>query len=157
MLAAAPSATWSARVTAAPFPIATEFAYCCEQQNLGLPASIVLRDLAQRNGVLEIHIFVIALLIQQQTGGSLAELLENLATVVRDRLHLRGKIKALTAEGRLQAVVLMVLPPFMMGVMLLINRGYAMELFNYPKLLMLGVGSMTLGGLWIRKIVNFEV
>src|ERR1035438_766547 len=60
-------------------PIAAEFAFCYEQQNLGLPASVVLRDLALRNGVLELHIFVIAMLIQQQTGGSLAEMMEGLA------------------------------------------------------------------------------
>src|SRR5579862_7082617 len=97
-------------------PIAAEFAYCYEQQNLGLPSSIVLRDLAHRNGVLELHIFVVAMLIQQQTGGSLAEMMENLATVVRDRIILRSKVKTLTAEGRMQALVLMALPPFMLVV-----------------------------------------
>jgi tight adherence protein B len=138
-------------------PIAVEFAFSYEQQNLGLPASVVLRDLAKRNGVLEIHIFVIALLIQQQTGGSLADMMESLATVVRDRIALRDKVRTLTAEGRMQALILMALPPFMLVVMLIINRNYAMTLFEYPSLLVAGLVSMGLGALWIRKIVNFEV
>jgi tight adherence protein B len=138
-------------------PISTEFGYCYEQQNLGLPASVVLRDLAQRNGVLEIHIFVIAMLVQQQTGGSLAEMMEKLSTVIRDRITLRGKVKTLTAEGRMQAVVLMALPPFMLVALLVINRSYAMTLFDYPILPFSCLVSMGLGALWIRKICNFEV
>jgi tight adherence protein B len=138
-------------------PISEEFALCYEQQNLGLPASIVLRDLAQRNGVLELHIFVIAMLIQQQTGGSLAGMMESLAAVVRERIALRDKVKTLTAEGRMQAMILMALPPFMFVAMLLINRKYAMTLLEYPSLLVAGLVSMGLGALWIRKIVNFEV
>lgn len=138
-------------------PIAAEFAYCYEQQNLGLPSTIVLRDLAQRNGVLELHIFVIAMLVQQQTGGGLADMLENLATVVRERLTLRDKIKTVTAEGRMQALVLMILPPVVLGVMLVVNREYAMTLFGCPKVILLGLASMAIGALWIRKIVNFEV
>jgi tight adherence protein B len=138
-------------------PISAEFAFCYEQQNLGLPSNIVLRDLAHRNGVLELHIFVIAILVQQQTGGSLAEMMDSLAVVVRERLILRDKVKTLTAEGRMQALVLMALPPFMFGVMLLINRRYALTLFEFPMLLIGGLVSMGLGALWIRKIVNFEV
>ena len=91
-------------------PIAAEFAYCYEQQNLGLPPEVAFRDLARRTGLLEIKIFVLALLVQQQTGGNLAELLDKLADVVRERFRIRGKIKALTAEGRMQALVLLVLP-----------------------------------------------
>lgn len=138
-------------------PIAAEFAFCYEQQNLGLPASVVLRDLAHRNGVLELHIFAIAMLIQQQTGGSLAEMMDSLSTVVRERIALHDKVKTLTAEGRMQALILMALPPFMLVVMLVVNRNYAMALFEYPSLLLAGLVSMGLGALWIRKIVNFEV
>jgi tight adherence protein B len=138
-------------------PISEEFGLCYEQQYFGLPASVVLRDLGKRNGVLELHIFVIAMLIQQQTGGSLASMMEGLAAVVRERIALREKVKVLTAEGRMQAVILMALPPLMLVAMLLINRKYAMTLFEYPWLLVAGLMSMALGALWIRKIVNFEV
>src|SRR5215831_2903505 len=94
-------------------PISTEFAYCYEQQNLGLSPEVAMRDLARRTGLLEIKIFVLALLVQQQTGGNLAELLEKLADIVRERFRMRAKIKALTAEGRLQAIILLALVPLL--------------------------------------------
>jgi tight adherence protein B len=66
-------------------PIAGEFSYCYEQQNLGLPPDVALRDLSRRTGQLELKIFVTAVLVQQQTGGSLAEMLDKLAGVIRQR------------------------------------------------------------------------
>ena len=92
-------------------PIATEFAFCFEQQNLGLAPETALRELARRTGLLELKIFVLAMLVQQQTGGNLAELLDKLSHIIRERYKLRGKIQALTAEGRMQAMVLLGLPP----------------------------------------------
>src|SRR5439155_17515599 len=116
-------------------PIAGEFAYCYEQQNLGLSPEVSLRDLARRTGLLEIKIFVLALLVQQQTGGNLAVLLEKLAGVVRERFRIRGKIKTLTAEGRLQAAVLLVLPPALFLIILLLNWSYGEVLLTHPYLL----------------------
>lgn len=137
-------------------PIAAEFAYCYEQQNLGLPPEMALRDLARRTGLLEIKIFVLALLIQQQAGGNLAELLDKLATIIRERFRIRGKISALTAEGRMQAAVLLALPPGMFLIMLVLNREYGAVLFDYPAILAGILVSELLGALWIRKIVNFD-
>lgn len=137
-------------------PIAGEFSYCYEQQNLGLPPEESMRDLARRTGLIEIKIFVLAMLVQQQTGGNLAELLEKLATVVRERLRMSGKIKALTAEGRFQALVLLALPPFMLLIILVMNRNYGQTLLDNPNLLVAMVISEGLGALWIRKIVNFD-
>jgi tight adherence protein B len=137
-------------------PIAGEFAHCQEQQNLGLLPEATYRDLARRTGVLEIKIFVMAMLIQRQTGGNLSEVLERLATLVRERVRLRNQIRTLTAEGRLQAVVLLVLPPIMFLVMRFINRPYADVLLEHPGLLA-GMGvSMGVGALWIRKIIQFD-
>jgi tight adherence protein B len=137
-------------------PIAAEFAYCYEQQNLGLPPEVALRDLARRTGLLEVKIFVLALLVQQQTGGNLAEMLEKLATVVRERFRLWAKIRTLTAEGRFQAAVLLALPPFMFCVILFLNRSYAQVLLDNPALLVGMFVSEAVGALWIRKIVNFD-
>jgi tight adherence protein B len=137
-------------------PIAAEFAYCYEQQNFGLPAELALRDMANRTGLLEIKIFVLAFLIQQQTGGNLAELLEKLAGVVRERFRIRGKIRALTAEGKFQAAVLLALPPALFVLFLILNRNYAQVLLDYPVLLGGMIVSEVLGALWIRKIVNFD-
>jgi tight adherence protein B len=137
-------------------PIAAEFAYCYEQQNLGLSMELALRDLGRRTGLLEIKIFVLALLVQQQTGGNLAEMLEKLAGVMRERFKIRGKIKALTAEGRMQAGVLLALPPGLFLLMLFLNRAYGQVLLDHPMILIGMLVSEFLGALWIRKIVNFD-
>jgi tight adherence protein B len=137
-------------------PIASEFAYCYEQQNFGLAPETSLRELARRTGLLEIKIFVTALLVQQQTGGNLAEMLDRLAGIIRERYKLRGKIKALTAEGRFQAIVLLGLPPAVFLIMLGMNRDYAGILLEYPSLIWATLISEALGAIWIRKIVNFD-
>jgi tight adherence protein B len=137
-------------------PIAAEFSLCFEQQNLGLAPEIALRDLARRAGLLEMKIFVTALLVQQQAGGNLSELLEKLAGVVRERFVTRGKILSLTAEGRLQGIVLLCLPTGLFLIMLMMNREFAVVLLNYPKLLMGVLVCQVVGALWIRKIVNFD-
>jgi tight adherence protein B len=137
-------------------PIAGEFAYCYEQQNLGLPPETALRELSRRTGLLEVKIFVLAMLVQQQTGGNLAEMLDKLAGIIRERYKLRGKIKALTAEGRFQAIILLGLPPAMFLIMMAMNRTYAAILLEYPALIWSTVISEACGALWIRKIVNFD-
>jgi tight adherence protein B len=137
-------------------PIAGEFSYCYEQQNLGLSPEVALRDLARRTGLLEIKIFVLALLVQQQTGGNLAEMLDKLASIIRERYRIRGKIRALTAEGRFQAAVLLALPPLLFLIILVLNRGYAQILIDNPGLLIGMFVSEGLGAMWIRKIVNFD-
>jgi tight adherence protein B len=137
-------------------PIAGEMAYCAEQQKLGLSPEIAYRDLARRAGIMEADIFVVAMLVQSQVGGNLAQILERLASMIRERLKLRGTVNSLTAEGRMQAIVLMALPPFLYGMMLMVNREYAITLLHYP-ILLWGMGiCMGLGALWIRKIVNFD-
>jgi len=137
-------------------PIAGEFASCSEQQNLGLLPEVAYRELAQRTGILEMKIFVMAMLIQRQTGGNLSEVLERLAALVRERVRMRSRIRALTAEGRLQAVVLLVLPFVMFLVMRVVNRRYADVLLEHPSLIGGMLAMMALGALWIRKIVNFD-
>ena len=102
-------------------------------------------------------ILVVALLIQQKTGGSLAELLERLAETVRARVRLHGKVRTLTAEGRFQAVVLVLLPPLLFATLLVIHPVYAMTLFDYPGLILATAGAMAVGALWIRRIISVDV
>jgi len=137
-------------------PISTELAACCEQQNLGLPHDVALQELARRTGVMELQMFVVALLVHRNTGGNLADILQSLSDVIRKRTRLRGKIKAATSEGRLQAVVLSVLPLAAFVGLVLINRPYAQILLDRPELLCTILASEALGSLWIRRIVNFE-
>jgi len=137
-------------------PVAGEFAKCQEQQNLGLRPEISFEEMARRTGVIEMRIFVMAMVVQRQVGGNLSEVLERLAMLIRNRLRLRNQVKTLTAEGRLQGLTLLVLPFLMFGVMMVVNRSYAEVLFEHVSLL-IGTGvSMAVGAIWIRKIVSFE-
>jgi tight adherence protein B len=138
-------------------PIAGEFADCQKQQSLGLSPELTFQELARRTGVVEMRIFVMAVLIQRQVGGNLSEVLERLAMLVRARLRLRSQVKALTAEGRLQGATLLALPFLMFGAMMVVNRGYAEELFEHVPLLVATGVSMLIGMLWIRRIVNFDM
>ncbi len=137
-------------------PISSEFAYCYEQQNLGLAPEIAFRDLAQRTGILEIKIFVLAVLVHRQSGGNLAELFDKLSHIVRERFRIRGEIRTLTAEGRMQAVILLILPVAVWCMLFIVNRPYASKLLDHPSLVMAMLITMGLGALWIRKIVNFD-
>jgi tight adherence protein B len=137
-------------------PLAGEFASCQKQQNLGLRPEVTFKEMAQRTGILEVRIFVMALLIQRQTGGNLAEVLERLAGLVRERQRLRRRVKTLTAEGRMQGITLLVLPFVVFAAMMVINRNYAEVLLKNVPLLVGTAVSMGLGAVWIRKIVNFE-
>ena len=137
-------------------PISAELATCCEQQNLGLPYDVAMQELARRTGVMELQMFVVALLVHRNTGGNLAEILQSLSEVIRKRTRLRGKIKAATGEGRLQAWVLSVLPLAALLGLVMINRPYAQILLDRPELLCTVFAAEALGALWIRRIVNFE-
>jgi tight adherence protein B len=137
-------------------PISAEFLYCYEQMNLGLSADAALRELRRRTGLLEIKIFVLAVLVHRQTGGNLAELLEKLAHVVRERFRIRGMIKSLTAQGRFQAGILLSLPPAMFLLLMFLHSEYEKTLLEYPALIAMGLAMMLAGALWIRKIVTFE-
>jgi tight adherence protein B len=138
-------------------PIATEFSYCYEQQNLGLSPELAMRDLARRTGLVEIKIFVTGMLVQLQSGGNLAEMLEKLSATIRQRYRLQGQIKTLTAEGRFQAIILLALPIVMFLIFLVLNPAYEGELLKHPTLIVATLVCEGIGGLWIHKIVNIDI
>lgn len=137
-------------------PLAAEFASCHQQLGLGLQPEVTFQEMAQRCGVVEMRIFVMAMLIQRQTGGNLAEVLERLSGLVRARLRLRNQVRTFTAEGRMQGLTLIALPFVIFGAMMLINRTYAQVLLQHTTLLLATLGMMALGVLWIRKIVHID-
>jgi tight adherence protein B len=137
-------------------PVNVEFGYCYEQQNLGLAPEVALHDLAQRTGLMEIKIFVLAVLVHRQAGGNLTELLDNIAHVVRQRFKMRTEIKSLTGEGRLQAIVLLALPIVVWVGLFFVTRNYALALLEHTSLLIATLTSMLIGTVWIRRIVNFD-
>lgn len=137
-------------------PLAEEFAQCADQEKLGLSQEVALRELAQRTALVELRILAVALIVQRQAGGNPVEVLNNLAEVIRKRIKLAGKVKALTAEGRMQAIVLSVLPVVMLVVMYLLNRDYAQVLLDRPYLLLGMFVSQAIGALWIRRLIRFD-
>jgi tight adherence protein B len=137
-------------------PLSEEFSVCCEQQNLGLPQDVALSELARRTGVMELQLFVVAMLVHRIAGGNPVEILDNLSETIRKRVRLMGKARAATSEGRLQAVVLTVLPIGAFIALFVLNRPYAQVLIDRPSLLAAVVVSVVIGGLWIRRIVNFD-
>jgi tight adherence protein B len=143
-----------------PEPASTEFGRVFHEQNLGLKIEDALTNLADRMSVLDVRFFVTAVLIQRQTGGDLAEVLEKISDVIRDRIKLHGTVQALTAEGRLSGYVLLALPVAVFLAMLKINYEYAMVLVEHPTgqmMAMFAIVSMIMGWVMIKKIVNIKV
>lgn len=143
-----------------PDPAGTEFGRVFQEQNLGLKVEDALLNLANRMDVLDVRFFVTAVLIQRQTGGDLAEVLDKISHVIRDRIKLHLTVLALTAEGRLSGGVLLALPVVVFCAMLKINIDYAMMLVNHPTGQMMAtfaVVSMIMGWVMIKKIINIKV
>lgn len=143
-----------------PDPIGTEFARVFHEQNLGIKIEDALVAMADRCNQLDVRFFVTAVLIQRQTGGDLAEVLDKMGSVVRDRIHLMGTVQALTAEGRLSGWVLLALPVLVFFIVLYLNPTYAGTLLHDPagRLLLAGGIIMQLMGMaMIKKIVNIKV
>lgn len=146
--------------TEMPPPIGKEFGRVFEEQNLGVPFEESLRDLTNRIPNLDLKFFVTALILQRQTGGDLAEILDKIGELIRERFRIWGQVQALTGEGRLSGVVLMALPPILLAAVYQINPDYIMILFRDPmgtKMLTVAVIMQIIGALVIRKIVNIKV
>ena len=99
-------------------PVADEFHRVFEEQNLGIPIEMALRNMADRIPVMDVRFFVIAVIIQRSTGGDLAEVLDKIGRLIRQRFELQGLVKSLTAEGRLSGTVLLALTPTLMAISL---------------------------------------
>jgi tight adherence protein B len=137
-------------------PICDEFRRCYEEQNLGIPYDAALRNLASRTRIMELRILVVALLVQSRSGGSLPDLVQNLASMVRKRLVLQQKVKALTGEGRMQATVLIALPFLVFAAMYILNREYAQVLLDRPWLLAGCVAAQAAGAAMIHKLIQID-
>lgn len=143
-----------------PDPISKEFGRVFEEQNLGISAEESLRDLTERVPNLDLKFFATAVILQRQTGGDLAEILDKIGYLVRQRFQIWGQVQALTGEGRLSGVVLLALPVFLFFVVYYLNPDYMMVLFTDPlgkKMLAGAIVMQIVGALVIRKIVNIKV
>ncbi len=141
-------------------PVASEFRRAFEEHNLGLPIEIALQKLANRVPSLDVHFFVSAVLLQKRTGGNLAEILDKLAYVIRERFKLRGRIRAVSAHGRMTATALSAIPMVVAILMFYTNPDYVKFFFldDVGNIMMAtAIGLQVIGYLIMKKIVNIEV
>jgi len=143
-----------------PEPVSGEFRTTFEEQNLGLPLREALFNLTERVPLIDVRFFVTALLIQKETGGNLAEILDNLAATIRERFKILGEVRIRTAQGRLSAGILIALPPMMLLLLRSVNPDYVKVLFEDTMGLIMMTIAVTLqiiGSVILWKIVHIEV
>lgn len=141
-------------------PVASEFRRIFEEQNFGLPLREAMLNLADRVPLPDVSFLVTAILVQKETGGNLAEVLDKATAVIRDRFRLRGQLRVYTAQGRLTGWILAGLPFFMFVLLNLVNPEYMKVLLTDPvgqKMIYAGVILMVTGGWVIRKVIDIRV
>jgi tight adherence protein B len=141
-------------------PVAGEFRQLYEEQKFGLPVRDALVNLADRVPLVDVKFFVTAVMLQRETGGNLAEILDNLSYVIRERFKILRQVRVHTAQGRLTMVLLMALPPAIVVIMMLINPGFIRPLFTEwlgHVGIVVGITLQTLGYFFIRKIIRIQV
>ena len=143
-----------------PEPLAGEFRIAREEINYGVPMNEALHGLAARIPLTDLRYLVIAVLIQRDSGGNLAEILGNISGIIRARLKLVAQVRVLSAEGRMSAWILGLLPFGVMGVMTLSSPQYVSMLWTDPsgqRLLWYGLGMIIFGVLWLRQTIRIRI
>ncbi|WP_296951422.1 type II secretion system F family protein [uncultured Massilia sp.] len=141
-------------------PLGGELRVVREEINYGVPMAEALHNLAARIPLTDLRYLVIAILIQRETGGNLAEILGNISHIIRDRLKLMAQVRVLSAEGRMSAWILGLLPFVVAGMMLMVNPAYIRILWTDPvgiKLLWLALAMLLLGVAWLRQAIRIRV
>lgn len=132
-------------------PVSGEFRRAFEEHNLGLPIEVALQKLATRVPSLDVHFFVSAVLLQKRTGGNLAEILDKLAYVIRERFKLRGRIRAVSAHGRMTATALSLIPIAVAVLMFYTNPDYVKFFFTDD------VGNIMLGAAVALQLIGYFI
>jgi len=130
-------------------PLGREFAQFYEEQNLGMDVRTALLALQSRMPSLDLKMFVTAVLIQRESGGNLSEVLENISSVIRSRFRIQGELKSLTAQVRLSAKILGLLPVLMVGLITMLNPGFIAPLFNET------AGQILLASAAVSQVIGF--
>jgi tight adherence protein B len=141
-------------------PVAGEFRQLFEEQKFGMPVRDALMNLTERMPLVDVKFFVTAVMLQRETGGNLAEILDNLSYVIRERFKIQRQVRVYTAQGRLTLALLLGMPPIIVSAMLLLNPGFIHPLFVDPIghiLLVAGITLQTVGYFVIRKIIRIQV
>lgn len=143
-----------------PEPLGGEFRLAFDEINYGVSMNDALLNIVNRVPISDLRYFVIAVLIQREAGGNLAEILGSIAGIIRERLKLLGKVRVLSAEGRLSAWILALLPFVLVGIISLLNPGFMRTFWEDPmgiKLAGLSAVMMLFGILWMRKVIRIHV
>ena len=141
-------------------PLGPEFNETLDEINFGVSVPEALKGLARRVDCPDLGFFVVSVILQRETGGNLSEIIENLAGLIRERLKFRGKVRALSAEGKLSAAVLLLIPFVVFGILYVLNRSYVNSLILDPiGKAMIGAAGfmMLLGVIVISRIIKVEV
>lgn len=141
-------------------PVAGEFRQLYEEQKFGMPVRDALLNLTERVPSVDVKFFVTAVMLQRETGGNLAEILDNLSYVIRERFKIQRQVRVYTAQGRLTMALLMGMPPIIVVVMMTLNPAFIQPLFSDPighTLLVGGIALQTVGYFVIRKIIRIQV
>jgi tight adherence protein B len=141
-------------------PVSGEFRQLYEEQKFGMPVRDALLNLTDRMPLVDVKFFVTAVMLQRETGGNLAEILDNLSYVIRERFKIQRQVRVYTAQGRLTMALLMGMPPIIVTTMLLLNPSFIRPLFSDPIghfLLVAGITLQTIGYFVIRKIIRIQV
>jgi tight adherence protein B len=141
-------------------PISEEFQAVSDKMKIGRTMEAALQDCADRVGTPEVQFFVITLAIQRETGGNLAETLANLAEVLRKRMQMKLKIRAMSSESKASAYIVGALPFIVFGLIWFINDGYMQGFFTEPRLMIaggIGLVWMSIGAAIMAKMVRFEI
>ncbi len=141
-------------------PVAGEFRQLYEEQKFGLPVRDALLNLTDRMPLVDVKFFVTAVMLQRETGGNLAEILDNLSYVIRERFKILRQVRVHTAQGRLTMLLLMALPPLIVLTMQVLNPGFIRPLFVDPlghAFIVIGISLQTLGYFVIRKVIRIQV
>jgi tight adherence protein B len=141
-------------------PVAGEFRKLFEEQKFGLPVREALANLVDRVPLVDVKFFVTAVMLQRETGGNLAEILDNLSYVIRERFKILRQVRVYTAQGRLTMLLLMGMPPIIIVGMMFMNPTFIRPLFTDPighVMLVIGIALQTVGYFVIRKIIRIQV
>ena len=141
-------------------PLAGEFRKLYEEQKFGMPVRDALMNLTQRVPLVDVKFFVTAVMLQRETGGNLAEILDNLSYVIRERFKIQRQVRVHTAQGRLTMVLLMAMPPTVVAVLMAFSPDFVKPLFYDPIghiLLVVAITLQTVGYFVIRKIIKIQV
>lgn len=143
-----------------PAPISQEFGVAYEEQNLNVPLDQALKNMLRRMPNMDLKFFVTAVAIQRQAGGDMAEILDKISYITRERFKIMGQVQALTGEGRISGVVLMALPIALFFAVYYLNPPYVMLLFTDPmgkKMIAVAAVLQVLGAVAIKKIVAIKI